>query len=105
MSNGLITDFKFEERFYLGIADPINSLNEQYEWVVIGGAANENSVENSSFPGNWLEITYPDQYVYNDKTYSITFAAVPLEFSPGFGLLTVGGIWVISRFREGKLFT
>jgi hypothetical protein len=107
VTNGLITNFKFEERYYLGTPDISNpSLNEQYEWVVLGGAANENSVEDlitypDGFPGNWLEITYPDRFVYDID--SITFAAVPFEFSPGFGLLTMGGIWGISRLHKFKV--
>lgn len=123
LTNGLITNFKFEERYYLGIQEPNNSANEQYEWVVLGGAKNENSIEDSTydpdgiFPGNWLEIAYPlasplsppsgtagieyaDVFVYDVDT--ITFAAVPFEFSPAFGLLTMGGIWGISRLRKAN---
>jgi hypothetical protein len=123
LTNGVITDFKFEERYYLGVSEPNNSNNEQYEWVVLGGAENENSIEDSTydpdgiFPGNWLEIAYPlasplsppsgtagieyaDVFVYDVDT--ITFAAVPFEFSPGFGLLTMGGLWGISRLRKAN---
>jgi hypothetical protein len=121
--NGVITGFKFEERFYLDVQEPSNPKNEQYEWIVLGGATNENSLLDpvydtfdGTFPGNFLEITYPlnnplftsepitysDVFVY-DFDDNITFNTVP-ESAPGFGLLFFGGIWVISRFRQQKLF-
>ena len=121
LTNGVITDYKFEERYYLGIQEPNNADNEQYEWIVLGGAENENSLLDPAynsfggiFPGNFLEIayqlddpllvsgpvTYSDVFVY-DFDNNITFAAVPFEFSPGFGLLACGGIWGILRFRKG----
>jgi hypothetical protein len=119
VTNGLITNFKFEERFYLGVPEPNSSINEQYEWVVLGGAENENTLIDPAylgdFPGNLLEITYrldaplftsppvtySDVFVY-DYDNNITFAAVPFEFSPGLGILTIGGIWGISRWQKAK---
>ena len=117
ITNGLITDFSFEERFYLNLQEPNNENNEQYEWIVLGGAENENSLLdpaytsfNGIFPGNFLEITYlldfpllisepitySDVYVY-DFDNNITFTSVS-ESSPALGLLTIGGIWVMCCF-------